>query len=448
MFNQRFLLQLLLYPVCLVVTMVVTTVVTTRPANAITRNDESSITLAQLTQVKWQQDVDKLLVKIKKLHPKPWRTLSEKQFKSHLQRIVGTSAHDSRNKTTTKLMQAVALISKAGQDGQSKISPFQKAVDFQLLPIRVVSFVDGVYIVDASDKYKRLIGNRITTMSGKSIETILLKMKSLINNENVHWQNKQAPLYALMPELLEVLEISQGQSIALNMINSKGRLDKSVLRAVSVNQYKQLFQGAIPFNVSPLTSKVAINTSYKNHFQKQLEKSTLYTQINRVTDEENFIDFIEKVAIEIKKYQLGSLIIDLRNNSGATVTDYSALMEMLDGFKNSRRELDIYVLTSHDTFSSAVFLAIELKDKHSAVLIGEETGGSPDQFLETEEFLLPNSKLLVNVATRFWKKSATNKMILTLKPDYLVRPTSMDYFSNNDGILNKTLELIELRSFD
>jgi C-terminal processing protease CtpA/Prc len=57
------------------------------------------------------------------------------------------------------------------------------------------------------------------------------------------------------------------------------------------------------------------------------------------------------------------------------------------------------------TFSSAVMLANAVGDFKLATLIGEETGGVPNEFGETYDFRLPNSGIVVTVSSAVWVRA-------------------------------------------
>ena len=148
------------------------------------------------------------------------------------------------------------------------------------------------------------------------------------------------------------------------------------------------------------------------------------------------------------------MIIDVRNNSGGeddytnSHLIYAAFFDMINDFKAAQRELNLYVLTGRTTFSAATNFILEMDKKTQATFIGEAMGGSSNYFGEPERVTLPNSKLKVMIATRYWSKPGVSSSVLSAIPDYLVELNSGQYFSKVDPVLAKTLELIELNSFD
>jgi C-terminal processing protease CtpA/Prc len=98
----------------------------------------------------------------------------------------------------------------------------------------------------------------------------------------------------------------------------------------------------------------------------------------------------------------------------------------------------VCVLTGPRSFSAAAEFADAVKTYQLATIVGEETGGRPNDFGNNLPFLLPNSKLTVNIATvsavrANGNASDSNPVI----PDILVRRTAADIKIGNDPVLER-----------
>lgn len=79
---------------------------------------------------------------------------------------------------------------------------------------------------------------------------------------------------------------------------------------------------------------------------------------------------------------------------------------------------NVYLLTSHTTFSSASSFAWAFKEAGCGTVIGEETGGMSVHYGDVISFKLPNSGLAVNVShKRFWLPGADENNIHGVLPD-------------------------------
>lgn len=81
---------------------------------------------------------------------------------------------------------------------------------------------------------------------------------------------------------------------------------------------------------------------------------------------------------------------------------------------------NVYLLTSHTTFSSASSFAWAFKEAGCGTVIGEETGGMSVHYGDVIGFRLPNSGLTVNVShKRFWLPGADENDIHGVIPDII-----------------------------
>jgi len=173
--------------------------------------------LVQLSKQAWQEDVDKLFTSIHCLHPNPWHSITVKKFKNLLQSIVSSSQTESRTRSSLKLMAALAKIAQADGDGRTGIWPFQDVTDFHLLPLRLYSFSDGIYILQANNINQQLIGHQLMAIAGTPTADVFDTVSSHLGNGSDMWVKSWSPLYSIIPELLEELNLAKGLNINITI---------------------------------------------------------------------------------------------------------------------------------------------------------------------------------------------------------------------------------------
>ena len=82
--------------------------------------------------------------------------------------------------------------------------------------------------------------------------------------------------------------------------------------------------------------------------------------------------------------------------------------------------------------------ALELDQQTNATLVGEPTGGKPNHFGEVRSFTLPNSGILIQHSTKFWKRIDGDPP--STMPDIAVPVLASDYFAGIDRALDIILE--------
>lgn len=101
-------------------------------------------------------------------------------------------------------------------------------------------------------------------------------------------------------------------------------------------------------------------------------------------------------------------------------------------------------LIGTDTFSSAMLLANAVSDYKLACLIGEETGGIPNEFGEVYYFKLPNTHLRVSMPSAlFIRANGDRQNRRGVLPDIEVRQSPEDTNKKSDTVLEAAKKWIE-----
>ena len=172
------------------------------------------------------------------------------------------------------------------------------------------------------------------------------------------------------------------------------------------------------------------------------------------------------LRMSMKNYRY--LIIDLRGNPGGNVEiarelfRYLPIDEVKMGARYRRRgpaifggpvshpnrkrkdlcfEGDVYVLTSISTFSAAMHLADYLQGNGLAKIVGESPGNTPTCYTNVAHFVLPNSRLSLNVSTEKFIRTDETQEENVIIPDLPCKAGSayqalMDslLYENNDEL--------------
>jgi len=103
----------------------------------------------------------------------------------------------------------------------------------------------------------------------------------------------------------------------------------------------------------------------------------------------------------------------------------------------------VYVLAGTETFSSGANFVAVVKDCGLATVIGHETGGLASGYGDYLILTLPNSRLKLQVATKYLVRPSGNKQPSGVIPDIIVNKTLNDKLYNIDTVLEKTVKLIK-----
>ena len=262
----------------------------------------------------------------------------------------------------------------------------------------------------------------------------------------MHYLDKDHPLF--IDGLSE--EICQAYERAVSGLSNAD--------TVTVNALQQVIQGII----SPMgdehtscwiyedISVASGNNSISDpkpfvYYEIDTNENLAVLTLNSCRFNDEYIDCLKTMFTEIKKNGIGNVAVDLRYNGGGNSLVADEFIKYLDveSFKiatyewrfgmftltsgdgiihNERYEDllfngDVYILTSSDTFSSAMLFAQYIKDNRLGKIIGEAPGLPASHYGEIATFVLPNSKLQFSVSTKFMWRADKESADSHVSPD-------------------------------
>ena len=174
------------------------------------------------------------------------------------------------------------------------------------------------------------------------------------------------------------------------------------------------------------------------------ENNLAILYLDKCKNNDEYKRVLKEMFEKIKEKNIGNIAVDLRNNGGGSssvatefikyidVDEYNELKSewRLGTFniktkqhtiknkkKNSPFNGNIYVLTSIDTFSSAMLFSQYIKDNNIGTIIGETSSNNPNGYGEVVEFLLPNSNIYMQISTKKWYRINQNTEEEFIEPD-------------------------------
>ena len=156
-----------------------------------------------------------------------------------------------------------------------------------------------------------------------------------------------------------------------------------------------------------------------------------------------YINMVREFFEEVKEKKITNVCFDLRNNGGGNSLVANEVIKYLDvdtyneitctarfgpllidlgkPQKENKKVTDLtftgdlYLLTSTNSFSSAMDFAMYVKDNRLGTIIGEEPGNDPNGYGDVAEFMTPNANLYFQVSYKKWNRidiNATDKYIV------------------------------------
>ncbi len=302
---------------------------------------------------------------------------------------------------------------------------------FHFLPVFTRVFPDGVYIIAANQQNLGLLGKKIISIGGVSIQTVEDSLKKIISHENDYWFENQLPTDLSNAEILKYFGFTNSlNSVSIGIevagIVSLPSTEKTISNITS--GFSNLLYGkSIPLYMQNQTSNYWYNYIADN--------KVLYIKYNACTEspQMSFDSFTNNIKNIIDSNQVKKVVVDIRNNEGGNSSIINPLLWYLeDSLFNQKGKL--FLITGRSTFSSALLNAISFKKYTNCILVGEPTGGKPNSFGEIGTFSLPNSGIYVSYCTKYFQTISGDPV--SLFPDYDIEISFNDYINCFDPVLN------------
>lgn len=386
-------------------------------------------TLVELTKEKWNEDVIYLKNLLVDKHPNVFDLISKKEFEKHFDYLESKLDSWSDDKIKLEMMKIVSKLN----DGHTIIPP-QPAINFHCLPIVMHKFEDGVYIINASNKYKSLINARVDKIGNFSTDYVFQKLKPYIGIENEGGEWDRFPLYAGLTELIYDLGISDSKKAIRLSVSKDGEKYTEIVESSTFYQWFYFyFAPNRKNNRLPYEHKI-LNKSYWFNYNESNQE--LYVNVNDLQDhsKESIKEFSFRLNRFIKSSSIKKTILDLRNNRGGNNFKARHLLKVFRDNSKINKQNAFFTLISRRTFSAAVNLATLLENQTKTIFVGEPTGQGPTQYGDAKEYVLPNSSINIFISSLKWKGSLPLDNRQSIDPDIEVKYFYDDYINNFDPV--------------
>ena len=399
----------------------------------------NSITAQKLTPQQWIEDIDYLKEELPKKHKNLYYLKSPAYFSEQIEKIKLQVPELNDFSIAVKLQQVIASMG----DTHTSInlsSFFDRSKDLQL---HLFWFKDGLYVLYTTPAYKILLGKRIQKINGFSISTISDSLSTMIYPENKALIKKEIPRTLVNTQLLNYFGFINEAPISLEVTNGKETsvvsmkpeiLDRSKRVHVRTKSISAFWKNEKQFFTDYYLPK---SKTYVVQYNKCFSREHPFPNMKNADRLPSFKAFENRVLQTIQQNEVEKLVFDLRLNGGGNSTQGTHLIQQLAALKNINQKGKLFIILGRWTFSSAIINAMDFKNGTEAIFVGEETSGRPNHFGEVRNFQLPNSKLIVNFSTKYFRKYDTDAP--TLKPDIYAEESFDAYVNGIDPALEAVL---------
>ncbi len=379
---------------------------------------------------KWGGDLKYLFVELPKRHKNLFFKITRQQFDLEIAGLIESVPKISDSEIKLALRRLTAMIG----DPHTRISYNVE----KTYPLILYQFSDGVFVTATTDEYKSALGAKLVKIGGTDIERAKEAVRPLVTFEN-EWRFKQQfPYFLTDPENLYLLKIlPSAEAGDFTFVDGNGNQFVVKPRPVST---KEMIKFITPFDSPQIKPPLYLRNPERYYWYEYLSDSrTLYLHYRRCANmpSQPFNRFTAALSNFMDRNPVERMVIDLRLNGGGNSIIFEPLIKALSRRRDVNQTGRLFALIGRGTFSSACLNTLKLKRETKAILVGEPAGQRPNFYGEVETMTLPHSKLLVHYSTRYFKMMDGDPTALA--PDIQVEPSSSDYASGRDPVLERAL---------
>jgi len=375
----------------------------------------------------WRADISALIPGMAKLHPNITHSATRAQLDDAAASLAARVPTLSDDEVLVGLMRIVAMVTAAGCDGHTGLYVWGEGTyPVESLPLRLWSFTEGVYVIDALPPFASLIGTRIDAIGGHPMSEVLAGIAPLVPRDNDTTVQLLLPRYLVIPQVLRGLGLSGAGAPVLTVAGRDVTVTPIPMDAY--NAWAGRYGLFLPADRGVLYLSRMDDVLWWSELDGG---SLLYVQYNRADylSQSTFADLRTALAGRDK------VIVDLRLNYGGEIPSVAPLLAALQDPAVSRPG-HLFVITGRNTFSAASMLLAQLQATTSAIIVGEPMGGCPNPNGNARPLTLPYGGLVVEVGTKQEATISADDHRLQIPPTLPARLTPAAWLAKQDPALD------------
>jgi tetratricopeptide (TPR) repeat protein len=388
----------------------------------------------------WRRDIDFLYEEVKRVNPDYHSAPLPVEFNQRYESLKRQVPQLSDEQILVSMNRMLAVL----HQGHTWLRGLTNSrIPARRLPVNLWVFPEGIFIVDAIDQHKDLIGSRLVRIEDVPAGEALRRVNETqsVDGDNEYLLIGQS-LLRLTPFLKGLGIVPSTETVRLTLRKATGEELNVALRTQASEFGLKL--GPPPGSNPPLF----LRNVRQAHWEQPLpEQDSLYVQLNQVApgERETLEAFGLRLRSKLSESGAKNLILDMRHNTGGTTARYPQLLRTLIAF-SQLPETQIYVLIGRATYSAAANLITDLERLANPIFVGEPSSQCCALYGDDSQFTLPFSKINGGVSAVKWNLSGNvfdGRREIT--PQVPVVLTAKDYFAGRDPALEAVFRIIKSR---
>lgn len=312
------------------------------------------------------------------------------------------------------------------------------------LPVRLYAFPEGIFIVEASDEHKDLVGSRVITLGNMPAEEALRRLSEILSVDGDMQYLWGVSRLAETAYLKGLGATSSVDSVSLTVEPPGGSRRTVTLATLATAPAERQDKLVAPRGVTP---PLFLRNLAQTHWETALpEHDALYVQVNNLLDEEGetLAEFGRRLWTVLDKTRPKNLILDLRHNNGGTTQLYPELLRTLIAFSRISGN-QVYALIGRRSFSATGNFVTDLERLTDPIFVGEASSECCNLYGDPIRVILPYSKTQGELTAVKWNLSTPSDRRREMSPEVPVQLTAKAYFAGQDPAMDAIFRMIAAR---
>jgi hypothetical protein len=382
----------------------------------------------------WRSDLAALVPGMAAIHPKLDHGTPTADLDAAAASLSATVPTATDDQLMVGVLRIVAMVSAKGCDAHTGAYVWGAGTyPVDSLPLRLWWFDEGLYIVDALDPYKSLIGSRIDAVDGRLTAEVTAAIDPIIPRDNAATVRLLMPRFVLIPQILRGLGLADAGPVELQTVGPNGQGQTTQVRSIPMAAYNA-WAGPYGLHLPANPSVPYLSRMDEVLWWEPLpdDPSTVFVQYNRAETLTTTAIASLRTALEDPGVQ--RVVVDIRHNYGGEVQTMSGLLDLFRQ-QAAARPGAVFLVTGRNTFSAAGLFAARLTATPGVVVVGEPMGGCPTTWADTRNLRLPYSGIVVNVSAALEVGVDASDTRLTIEPDLPAPLSPEDWAAGVDPAL-------------
>jgi hypothetical protein len=394
----------------------------------------------------WRIDIDYLVSEITRVnHLYRLKPLPE-SFMTRYEQL----KRDVPRLTDEEIFMGMGAMLAPLQQGHVSIAvlPETRLPSLQTLPLQFYAFAEGIFVIDADERNKDLIGSEVLKIENIPPAEVLHRIEEHTSVENrmriLGWAG--TGVIGSLPVLRGLGVVARDRNdVRLTLRTRNGQTVERVLIFIPITAGVDDFAAHRKLVPPPaVMPPLFLQDVPRAHWYQALPQSdAVYVQVNQIRDDpgETMREFGLKLRRFLAEMPVKNIILDLRHNNGGNTSSYTEFLRTVV----SHRVKDgngLYVIIGRGLYSATANLITDLERLANPVFVGEPSSGTGNQDGDESFVVLPYSGIRAWLTSVRWQYSHPWDRRTSLVPAVPVQLTAKAYFAGEDPAIEAILALI------